>query len=209
MGEVTAYAAAGQVDVRGSGQRRRAAVLERQVIVNVVTNGLDPAVTRRQAAESGPRLVGQNIGQAVSAWHGVDQRVVRDVVGQPLRRVLICVLGGIRDLGHRLVAEAGPACRKHRPDAGIAVEVGVVPDRHLRLGQPPLVLNRDLGRSDRPDMEDSGRVDLGLVDKLAADLDPACLHWTIILAGCFGAVKPPARSGHYVSPRASAATVGR
>jgi hypothetical protein len=120
MGEVTADTVPGQVDVNGAGQGRRAAVLEGQVAVHVVADGLDPAVTWRQPAEAGPRLIAQHVRQAVAAWQGEDQRVI----GYAFWSAGIGVLSGVLDLRHRSVAEARPARGEHRLDAGVGSPAG-------------------------------------------------------------------------------------
>jgi len=67
MGEVAADAAAGSVGVRRGGRRDAAAVIETQVAVDVVADRPHPPVARLLAAEQPPRLIPEDVGQAVPA----------------------------------------------------------------------------------------------------------------------------------------------
>ena len=176
MGEVTADPASWPVDVGGTGQGGRAAVLEGQVAVHVIADGLHPAVPGLQAAETGPRLVAEHVGQAVAARQGVDQGGVGERIGRALRRILIHFLGLVRHHGHGLVAEAGPARGQHRAQARIAVQVGVGADVHDRLGRPLPALEGDMRGFGRLHVEDHRRADGGDIGEVASDQDPARFH---------------------------------
>ncbi len=176
MGEVTAYPAAGLVDVDGAGQRGRAAVLEGEVAVHVVADGLHPAVPGRQPAEPGPGLVAEHVRQAVPARQGIDQGVVGEIVGCGFGCILVGLLGGV---GHRrggLVPEARPARRQHRAQARVAVEVGVAADGHVRLGRPLPVLDQNVRRFGRRHLEDHRGGNRGGVGEVASDLNTAGFH---------------------------------
>ena len=176
MGEVTAHPAPPLVDVGGAGQGRRAAVLEGQVAVHVIADGLHPAVPGLQPAEARPGLVAEHVGQAVPARQGVDQGLVGEGIGRALGRILVHLLGQVGHHGHGLVPEAGPARGQHRAQARVAVQVGVAADGHGWLGPPLPALDGNMRGFGRLHMEDHRRADGGDISKVASDQEPPRFH---------------------------------
>ena len=169
VGEVTADPAPRHVDVGRAGQGRRAAVLEGQVVVHVIADGLHPAVPGLQAAEARPGLVAEHVRQAVAARQGVDQGVVGEGVGRALGRILVRLLGLVRHHGDGLVPEAGPARGQHRAQARVAVQVGIAADVHGGLRGPLPALDGNMRGFGGLDLEDHRRADGGDISEVASD----------------------------------------
>jgi hypothetical protein len=137
---------------------------------------LDAPVARGQATEPGPCLVAEHVGQAVPAGQRIDQGVIGQGTGRGLGSILVRVLLGIRDDSHGLIPERRPARRKDGADARVPVKIVVSADRHVRLRQPPLVLNRHVRGRARLHLEDHRGVDLGHINESASYPDTSAQH---------------------------------
>ena len=66
------------------------------MIMYVITDRLNPPISRRRAAETVPCLSAQYVWQAEAAWKDIDQRFVRQLIRSQLGGFLVDVLDRIR-----------------------------------------------------------------------------------------------------------------
>jgi hypothetical protein len=186
VGEVPAYPVPRDVDVHRRRRGGRAAVLERQVPVDVIADRLDPLVAGRKAAEALPRLGRQQVGQAVAARQGVDQRVIRQLIRGHLGRVGIGGLGRIGHIRQRREAELRPAGGQHGARAVVAVEVDVPVHLGGRIAEPPVALGAEHAGDRRAHHEYGRGGNLRHVGEHASDAEPpSSRHLPIVLVPCF------------------------
>ncbi len=142
----------------------------------MIADRLDPRISRPDRAEPRPRLVAEHIGQAVPAGQGEDQRLVGQIVGRDLRRGLVEVLGRVRHLDLRVVAEHRRARRQDDPRTRVAVQVRVAAQPHRRTRSPALRADAQLRGLPGLHLEDRRRQRLCRIRELAPDRQPARPH---------------------------------
>src|SRR5215217_6692507 len=96
VGEVPAHSISAGVNIGGRGPRVASAVLELEMIMNVIADGLHPPIARRRVAEAFPGLGAEHVWQAEAAGKNVDQRLVGELIWGYLGHLLVDILYRVR-----------------------------------------------------------------------------------------------------------------
>ena len=177
MREVTADPGPLHEDVVGRLGRASGLVIEPDVGVHPVADGLDPRPTLRRPAEEAPGDLREPIHLAIAAAEQIDQGLGGQLLGGVLPRPRDDRVGLTGVLNDHVIPEAQRPRRREDPSAPVAEAVSELLDRDVRLHNHPGVSpHRALAIGVQREHHQHRRRGLQLKDKLIAD---SHVHWAI------------------------------